>query len=403
MNQNNVAGIQIKDILKSTRLGLFPLPEDVSIEECWICFCCTKKLDVFAVLIGVEAHSQIRVGVCGYCGYMGYIDRPTKAWLTSFYSTDWDKEFMRSTTQMKSDVVLQKGGVKGSRHRAFELHRQIPVDKKKPYFEIGSGYGQVMKNFEIAGFEKLYGIENSKHRVELVKKVFGFEIYHGDFGSREVTEQIKKNGPYGLIFSHHVLEHVYDPNEVVHAMAEMQDEGDYAIFAVPNVAGEHMNYVTLYWPHLHGFTKESLETLFNRHGYEIVIDGSPDILNIILVLRRTKNPKTIFKKRSDYVVEAKKRIRCATGADSLSGGLSALVWEQKITEVDTASTQKIEGGVLGGTLLWYVKQFIAWIKSRIFKRLSVRYNLLVSPVFEKINQYDAFEIQFKKNITFLIK
>ncbi len=403
MNQNNVVGIQIKDILKSTRLGLFPLPEDASIEECWPCFCCTKKLDVFVVLIGVEAHSQIRVGVCGHCGYMGYIDRPSKVWLTSFYSSDWDKEFVRSATQMKGDVVLQKGGVKGSRQRAFELHRQISVNKKKPYFEIGSGYGQVMKNFEITGFEKLYGIENSKHRAELVKKVFGFEIYHGDFGSRDVTEQIKKNGPYGLFFSHHVLEHVYDPNEVIHAMAEMQDEGDYAIFAVPDVMGEHMNYVTLYWPHLHGFTKESLESLFNRHGYEVVIDGSPDILNLILVLRRTKNPKAIFKKRNDYFAEAKKRVRHAMGADFLPAGLSVLVWEQKITEVDTALVQRIKGSLVGGVFLWHLRQLVAWTKSRIFKRLSVQYNLLVSPVFEKITQYDAFEIHFKKNITFLIK
>ncbi len=403
MDQNNVVGIQIKDILKSTRLGLFPLPTDVSIEECWTCFCCTKKLEVFAVLIGVKVHSQIRVGVCGYCGYMGYIDRPAKAWLTSFYSIDWDKEFMRSATQMKSDVVLQKGGVKGSRQRAFELHRQVPVDKKKPYFEIGSGYGQVMKNFEIAGFEKLYGIENSKHRTELVKKVFGFEIHHGDFGSREVTEKINKNAPYGLIFSHHVLEHVYDPNEVVRAMAGMQDEGDYAIFAVPNVAGEHMNYVTLYWPHLHGFTKESLEILFNRHGYEVVVDGSPDILNIIFVLKKTKNPKAIFKKRDDYVAEAKKRIRVAMSAGVLSKGLSELLWDQKITERDNSSVQKISGGFFGGIIIWHAKQIISWIKSRIFKRLSVQYSLLVSPVFEKISKYDAFEIQFKKNITFLIK
>ena len=403
MNQNNVVGIQIKDILKSTRLGFFSLPKNISLEESWSCFCCTKKLDVFAVLIGVGVHTQIRVGVCGYCGYMGYIDRPTKAWLTSFYSTDWDKEFVRSVIQMKSDVVLQKGGVKGSRQRAFELHRQIPINKKKPYFEIGSGYGQVMKNFEIAGFEKLYGIENSKHRAELVNKVFGFEIYHGDFGSREVTEQIKKNGPYGLIFSHHVLEHVYDPNEVIQAMAEMQEEGDYAIFAVPNVTGEHMNYVTLYWPHLHGFTKESLETLFNHHGYEVVLDGSPDILNIILVLKRTKNPKEIFKKRNDYVVESRVRIRLAMGADTLSRGLSQLLWDQKITERDNASIQKIGEGLFVGIIIWYLKQIIAWIKSRIFKRLSVQYSLLVLPVFEKITQYDAFELQFKKTITFLTK
>ena len=403
MNINNVAGIQIKDILKSTRLGLFPLPNDAVLEESLLCFCCKNTLEVLAVLVGVEAHSQIRVGVCGSCGYMGYIDRPTKAWLTSFYSTDWDKEFMRSAKQMKSDVVLQKGGVKGSRQRAFELHRQIPVNKKKPYFEIGSGYGQVMKNFEIAGFEKLYGIENSKHRAELVNNVFGFEIYHGDFGSREVTEQIKENGQYGLIFSHHVLEHVYDPNEVIQAMSEVQDEGDYAIFAVPDVAGEHMNYVTLYWPHLHGFTKESLETLFNRHGYEVVVDGSPDILNIIFVLKRTKNPNPIFKKRKDYVSEAQNRLRLATSADTLSDGLSELLWDQRITERDNSTAKKVSGGFLGGRIFWSLKQIVSWTKSRIFKRLSVRYSLLVSPVFEKLTKYNAFEIHFKKTITFLTK
>ncbi len=391
--------IEIGGVLRSSRLGIFNLHKSVKLETVETCPACLNQLTTIAVLIGKGSHITIRVGVCSECGYMGYQDKPTLSWLKTFYSDHWDKDFMRTIAQMKSDVNLQKGGVKGSRHCAFELHRKLQIDKNKPYFEIGSGYGQVMKNFEIAGFKKLYGIENSKHRAELVNKVFGFKIFHGDFGNPDMTKEIKKYGPYGLIFSHHVLEHVYDPEQVIQTMSEIQKDGDYAIFAIPDAYGEHINYLSLYWPHIHGFTKESLEKLFNRHGYEMIEDESPNILNIVMAFRKTKNPKSKIAHKNNYIEEARNRFVIGLGLDKISSiKLHTVKWEQTITEQDTVEISRIKGGLIR----WYIMQFVSFIKSKIFKRFTAYYVMLIRQS-RKISNNDCIEIQFEKDIMFLIK
>lgn len=391
--------IIIKDILLSSRLGKFLINQNTPREEMLNCQACLGLLLCCASLVSLSYTLKIRVGICENCGYMGYMDRLTKSWLVDFYSSDWDREFIRTPQQMREDVVLLKGGVKGSRYNAFELHRKLQINKEKPFFEIGSGYGQVMKNFEIAGFSKLYGIENSKHRADLVKKIFGFNIYSGDFGNPVLTTEIKKTGPYGLIFSHHVLEHVYNPSEVLETMSKIQEEGDYAIFALPNVAGEHINYTSLYWPHLHGFTKESLEILFNRYGYEVVIDGSTDIFNLCMAFKKTKNPKKMFTTRTDYFDEAKSRFSKGLQLDHITHNSHKLIWEQTITERDTARIESFRGGVF----TWYISQVKAYIKSRIFKRLTPYYVMLVGRAKKRLSTDDSVEIQFKKEIIFLIK
>ena len=56
----------------------------------------------------------------------------------------------------------------------------------------------------------------------------------------------------------------------------------------------------------------------------------------------------------------------------------------------------------GGVLIWYIKQCIAYIKSKVFKRLTAYYIMLVKPS-RKITQNNCVEIQFKNDIMFLIK
>lgn len=392
--------IEIKSTLKSSRLSIFKLDKNVTLEKMDNCPACLKSLKTVVRLINQKTKVSVRIGVCSGCGYAGYQDRPTLKWIANFYSNDWDKEHMLSTERMKMDVNLPKGnGPKSTRYHAFELHRKIEVNKDKPYFEIGSGYGQVMKNFEIAGFKKLYGIENSIHRAEMVNKVFGYKIFKGDFGNPDLMNDIKKYGPYGLIFSHHVLEHVYNPGEVIKSMSLLQDEGDYAIFSLPDAAGEHINYLSLYLPHLHGFTRESLEKLFNRYGYEMILDESPNILNIVMAFKKTVNPKTKLVHNINHIEEYRNRLingLCLNKMDSR--GYQLLKWEQDIIEKDNSEISKLKFGILG----WYFMQVISYIKSRIFKKMTAYYIMLIRPA-KKIIEDDIIEIQFNGDINFLIK
>ena len=395
--------LKVHDILLSSRLGLFPLKESMTLIKITQCPGCTRELKNVCSMVGHEGKQIVRIGVCTYCGYMGYIDRPSREWIVSFYSNEWDKEFMRTPEEMKQAVTLPRKGIKASRYAAFSLLEKLQVNKNKPFCDIGSGYGQMMKNFEQAGFAKVVGVENSTHREQAVRDVFGYTVVEGDFGNKKVTEELKKHGSFGLMFCHHVLEHVHNPNTVIEEMASLQEEGDYAIFALPDVAGEHINYVSFYLPHLHGFTKESLEQLFNRHGYELVVDGSPDILNIIMAFRKTAQPKAKLTLRNDYESDARKRFKNGLALDQLTQETYFdLKWEQKVTEIDTAQAVPASGGP-AAAIFWKVRQLVAYVKSRWFKRLTGYYILLVTPEAKKLTSEETVEIQFNGPIQFLIK
>jgi len=397
-------GIQLKGILPSSRLGIVSMDDSIPFETQSACPGCLTKLTTLVSLTSKNHSRVIRVGVCENCGYMGYIDRPTRDWIVTFYATDWDKEFMRTPDQMRTDVNMQKGGVKGSRYDAFSLHEKLQLDKNRPVCDIGCGYGLVMENLRRVGFTNVYGVENSPHRANLVRDVFNLPVIEGDFGSDSVEQELKAHAPFGLMFSHHVLEHVYNPNEVIASMARLQKEGDYAIFALPDVAGEHINYVSLYLPHVHGFTKESLEALFNRHGYEVVADASPNILNQNIAFRKVSNPKPYFQKKSNYLAEARERVKKGLDLDSLQPGtLYELRWDQLITERDTAQATAFGEPNLISRLSWMGKRLIAYIKSRMLKRFTAHYILLGEALAEPRSTEGEFEIQYDKAIKLFIK
>ncbi len=402
-------GIKVEDILQSSRLSLLGLDEKVPLDQWLTCPSCESGLKPICRLVGGSG-KEIRVGLCGNCGYMGYMDRPSKDWMNDFYSQEWDKSFPRTIAEIRKATVMPGKGVKPSRYLAASLIEEIKPDKEKPVCEIGSGYGEVLKYFRDSGFKNIIGIENSKRRAELVRKTLAFNLLHGGFEDEKVQEQLAKQSPFGLIFSHHVLEHTYDPAEVLRKISFLQNEGDYLILALPNADGEHINYALLYLVHLHSFTKESLEMILNKNGYEILIDNSPDNSNTIIAAQKTRNPKLKFKLKNDYFDLVSRRIRKGLAMDEMRRPVwYALYWEQGF-ERDTARATEL-GLFFLPRVRWFFKDKIAFVRSRFFKRFTPGYTMLVSPAgpepvyseFVESVEGNIFEIRFPDKITFLIK
>lgn len=391
-------GIKIQGILQSSKLSLLTLDERIPTEKWLNCPVCEIRLKPVCRLVDGFGH-EIRFGLCEDCGYMGYMDRPTKDWMTDFYSREWDKSFPRAIAEIRKGTILPGKGVKPSRYLAASLIEKIKPDKEKPVCEIGSGYGEVFKYFKDSGFKNVIGVENSKHRAELVKKVLGFNTLHGGFEDEKIQEYLSEQKPIGLFFSHHVLEHVYDPADTLKKISFLQNEGDYLILALPNTEGEHINLSLLYLLHLHSFTKESLEILLNKNGYEIIADNSPDDSNAIIAAQKTQNPLPRFKTRSDYFDLVLKRIRKGLAIDELKKpGWHTLYWEQG-PERDMAKTEELGFG-FWPKFSWYLKNKLAFIRSRFFRRFTSGYTMLVS---SQTDQGDVLEIRFPGKITLMVK
>ena len=392
-------GIKIEDILQSSRLSLLSLDEKIPFDRWLACPFCETSLRPVCRLVDASDR-QIRIGLCENCGYMGYMDRPAKDWMISFYSNEWDKAFPRAIAEIKKATVLPGKGIKPSRYLAASLIEKIKPDKERPVCEIGSGYGEVLKYFRDFGFKNIIGIENSKHRTELVKQALGFNVLHGGFEDEKIQEQLMKRKPIGLIFSHHVLEHTFDPAEVVRKISDLQNEGDYLILSLPNADGEHINYILLYLVHLHSFTKESLEGLLNKYGYEIIADNSPDDSNTIIAAQKKSAPQPKLKIKQDYFDSVSKRIIKGLALDQMSKKKAwyALYWEQG-AERDKAKATKIGSGFLP-RVNWYFKNKVAFVRSRFLKRFTQGYTMLVSP---EMTDDGNFEIRFPDKINFLVK
>lgn len=391
--------VKINDILRSSRLSLLDLDRDAELDKWLLCPSCETHLIPVCILTnGLD--QKVRYGLCETCGYMGYMDRPSKNWMISFYSKDWDRAYPKTIVDIQLGTILPKKGIKPSRYLAASLVDSMSLDKERSVCEMGSGYGEVLKYFKDKGFKNIVGVENSKHRASLVQEALGINVLHGEFENQMVQEELLKRKPIGLIFSHHVLEHVYDPSEIIGKISSLQSEGDHLILSLPNADGEHINYALLYLVHLHSFTKESLELLLNKHGYEIIVDNSPDNLNIIIGAKKTAHPIRKFKTRQDYALTIENRIRKGFALDSIKTGRSyKLYWVQGL-ERDGARISPILHNPFLQKIDWVVKNIIALVKSRLFKKFTSGYTMLITPM---STSEKCFEISYPNNVKFLIK
>jgi len=192
--------------------------------------------------------------------------------------------------------------------------------------EIGCGLGRNIYGFQELGFKHIEAVENSHNRASKVAVEYGCRVHTGDFESVNFGRQ------FDLIYSYHVLEHVYDPSLFIKKCSELQNEGDYLVLGCPNFFTEPSMGVVFFFPHLHSFTPEALRILLNKNYYEIVYNDEKDHSHFIIARRK-----------DNHVWEAAERDTYKKVLEKLQVGLG-LKREQEILiwEKDYDSVVKIE-------------------------------------------------------------
>ena len=243
-------------------------------EENKFCPADDLALKTIATLVGRDGAQKIRVGYCVSCGYVGYIDRPTKDWINRFYLTTWDRAEEKNTDEVvamfKNKFQQMDVGKKGELGRLEEIDKKFNFNKNQYALDLGCGYGKKMKLFADLGFKNVVGIENSAHRAEVARKIYSFRVFTSAFEDPSTQVELKKLWPIELIHSKHVLEHTYNPAEIIRLASLLQARGGYFVLSLPNILGEISLLTLIFFPHLHGFSKDALECLMNKYGYEVV-------------------------------------------------------------------------------------------------------------------------------------
>lgn len=387
--------VTIEDIYTASRVKVFTLDGSIPLEGQIACPACGNDLRPVCLFSNSKGTKEVRYGLCLFCGYSGYMDRPAKEWMIDFYSRKWDKKSPRSKEDVVKSLNLPKQGPKAGRWLTFSLAGKFEIDKERPVCEIGCGYGEVLKNFERTGFKNLIGVEHSEHRADFVRKNFGFTVLNGEFENPGVQSRLRGFKPISVFFSHHVLEHTYNPAEIISLASSLQDVGDHLFLSVPDAAGEHINYVLFYLVHLHSFTKESLEFLLNRNGYEIVADNSPDSANMIVAARKTAAPQPRFRLGDRYFNGFMERVKNGLALDEIGDNrLYRLDWRQEPDRPDSRSWKAAK------PLNWKLSKLVASAKA-LFGRFSPGYSMLIRATGP--NNEAPLEVKFRDDIRFLVK
>jgi 2-polyprenyl-3-methyl-5-hydroxy-6-metoxy-1,4-benzoquinol methylase len=257
--------------------------EQVPLAEIVECPAGDGALRVLATFVDRSGRSRIRLGCCPACGHVTYIDRPTVEWMDSYYLESWDGHDVED----RSSARERKLETSRKREKTVvTLAKELDVDRARPVCEIGSGWGLSLKHLLAGGFSRVVGTESSRHRADVIERALKVPIFTASFESSACQRALAGQGPYSIILTNHVMEHTYDPSQVLEAAASLQNVGDYLIVAVPNQKTEQPMSVFFFLPHMHSFTRTSLQRAAARHGYTVVNDSHTGSKQLVYVFQK---------------------------------------------------------------------------------------------------------------------
>jgi SAM-dependent methyltransferase len=189
-----------------------------SVRDCASCGTSEGIFDVAAVKSIKEV--SLVTSVCRRCGYGFHSRRPQAQWYRDFYASQWDKAGRANEPDPKS---LPPGT------KILDICEPF-LGPKGDVLEIGCGFGQSLLGFQRRGYG-VYGVEAASHRSRFVRENWGIPCE-----STCVEEFLSRGADrkFDLVMSHHVLEHLEDPNTYVEALPRLLRPGGYAYLCVPD-------------------------------------------------------------------------------------------------------------------------------------------------------------------------
>lgn len=165
-----------------------------------------------------------------------------------------------------------------SRWKAKQVERH--VSKIGTILDIGCGAGAFLSEMKRRGWN-CQGVELDGESREFVKNTLGVNIF------RDISE-IDKTIKYDVITLWHVLEHFYNPKELIYELVNYLNDNGLLIVAVPNHDSLDAHYFGAYWAaydvprHLFHFNYNSLRSLVERAGFTI-IEAKPLAIDVFYV------------------------------------------------------------------------------------------------------------------------
>lgn len=164
-----------------------------------------------------------------------------------------------------SDTVVQH-----ARELAGKLIEDRALGRDSLVVEVASNDGYLLQHYHQAGIPVL-GIEPAVN-IAQVANDRGIQTFCEFFDDTLARQLVKDGHRADVIHAHNVLAHVPALNAFVTGIATLLEERGVAIIEVPYVVDliDHVEFDTIYHEHLSYFSLMALQSLFTRHGLQVV-------------------------------------------------------------------------------------------------------------------------------------
>ncbi len=248
------------------------------------CIICNRKTE-FELLfkardILYNVPGEFQIVRCKECGLMMINPRLDKNEMKKYYPANYGpyKNYFANrlyTSNSKIKLILKKIKllriIQSTKNKFFDTSgNRIPSYKKKGIvLEIGCATGSFLNEMKKKGWE-VEGIEMDEKSVKYAKKN-GLNVHLGDIVDYDF-------GPnkYDLILMFMVLEHLYNPLEVLKKCRNIITKDGYLVLSIPNSGSWEFKFFKGLWHalqppnHLYFYNKKSIRKLLEISGFKIV-------------------------------------------------------------------------------------------------------------------------------------
>lgn len=225
------------------------------------CFICDKDLQpVIQVVDADDTSDFIEVSWCRSCDHLQYSTMPSKAWISRWYAANYD------TSGSDAEKLEQ-------RNPTYRYYRRLlPYigGRKLKILDIGAGYGEKIIAFKQAGHE-IHCTEATTRRADYLKRNVTPNVYFGGLDDAAVREKLRRAGPFDLIFSYHVIEHIYNPRQELQILRDIAAPDAIFYLAIPELYKEGILNNVYALEHIASFSRLSAQMLMKQIGFKPIV------------------------------------------------------------------------------------------------------------------------------------
>ena len=222
---------------------------------------------------------------CPACGHRQTDPMPADAVLESAYAD-----------AASEDYVAEEAGQRETARRALmrieELLTPVPIPptnggpRHRTLLDLGCWVGFLLSEAAERGWQAS-GVEPSQFASQFARDKLGLDVHTGDLLTTDLPLR-----HYDAIVMGDVIEHLPRPGEALDRMAELLRPGGIAWLALPDAGSVVARGMRARWwsvipTHVQFFTRSSLRTLLERHGWTVLeISSSAKAFSVRYYLER---------------------------------------------------------------------------------------------------------------------